>query len=109
MANKFTNDPYGFPDPLADNKTKNSKEYIVAYNRAIYNSFNRYGIRFLYNDRVKYRNHANYYLGKMLMDRYKKRMASFNEDEPGKESFLNINWLKWFLPDMTWNWRLLTQ
>lgn len=93
MANKFTNDPYGFPDPLADNKTKNSKEYIVAYNRAIYNSFNRYGIRFLYNDRVKYRNHANYYLGKMLMDRYKKRMASFNEEEPGKESFLNINWL----------------
>ena len=63
--------PYGFPDPLADTKTKNSKEYILQYAKAIHSNFARYGLRILANDKIKYRNLANYYLGMHQVDRYK--------------------------------------
>ena len=89
---KIANSPYGFPDPLADKKTKDSPAYILQYNKAIYNSFSRFGLRILSNDKAKYRNLANYYLGLQQIDRYKKRMDVWNEDEPGKDTFLNIDW-----------------
>lgn len=83
---------YGFPDPLADKKTKDSPAYILQYAKAMYGTFTKYGLRILANDKIKYRNQANYYLGLQQVDRYKKRMDIWNEDEPGKQSFLNIDW-----------------
>lgn len=84
--------PNGFPDPMASKAQKDSKEYILQYAKAIHNSFTKYGLRILSNDKAKYRNLANYYLGLQQVDRYKKLMDVWNEDEAGKDSFLNINW-----------------
>lgn len=93
MANGYpSTGPLGFPDPLADRKTKDSKAYILQYAKAMHNSFTKYGLRILSNDKTKYRNLANYYQGLQQIDRYKKLMDVWNEDEAGKDSFLNINW-----------------
>lgn len=92
MINLPSSGAYGFPDPLADKKVKDSKAYMLQYAKAMYNNFTKYGLRILANDKVKYRNLANYYLGLQQVDRYKKRMDLWNEDEPGKQSFLNIDW-----------------
>lgn len=82
----------GFPDPMADKRTKDSREYILAYAKAMYGQFGRYGLRVFYNDRIKYRNLANYALGLQPLDKYKRRMDVWNEDEPGKDTFINIDW-----------------
>ncbi len=87
-----TGGAYGFPDPLADKKTKDSKEYILQYGKAMYYNFNTHGLRILSNSKAKYRNLANYYLGLQTLDKYKKLMNGTNEDEPGKRSYLNIDW-----------------
>ncbi len=92
MANELKSNASGFPNPLATKEEKDSKEYIAQYARAINSNFTKFGLRILSNDKVKYRNLANYYLGLQQVDKYKRRMESFNEDEPGKESFLNIDW-----------------
>jgi len=92
MANASIQGSYGFPDPMADKKTKDSKEYIMQYARGMYSNFTKYGLRILANDKVKYRNLANYYQGLQQIDKYKNRMEVWNVDDPGKDSFLNIDW-----------------
>ncbi len=82
----------GFPDPMATKKVKDSKEYILAYAKAMYGQFGTYGLRMFYNDRAKYRNLANYAMGMQSVDKYKNRMDIWPTDEPGKQSFVNIDW-----------------
>ncbi len=103
------NAPDQFPDPLADNATKNSKEYMLKYVKAMYAQFAKYGLRMFYNDRAKYQNLANYALGMQPVDKYKNRMDIWggedgrsggmfgggrgeSDDEPGRNSFVNIDW-----------------
>ncbi len=84
--------PDGFPNPLADKKTKESKAYILAYAKAMYTQFGKYGIRSFWNDRTQYGILESYAMGIQPVDKYKKRMDSWGSDEPGKNSFLNIDW-----------------
>jgi hypothetical protein len=89
--NIIVSTPDGFPNPLADKKTKESEAYTLAYAKAMYAQFGKFGLRAFWNDRDQYSILENYALGMQPIDKYKKLMDSW-EDEPGKNSFLNINW-----------------
>lgn len=92
MSQELNISSSGFPNPMADKKQKDSKAYILQYARAMYNQFGISGPRMFYNDRVKYRKLAKYAIGMQPIDQYKKRMDVWDEDEPGKDTFVNINW-----------------
>jgi hypothetical protein len=91
MDNISLSTPDGFPNPLADKKTKESKAYILAYAKAMYAQFGKFGLRMFYNDRVQYGILESYAMGVQPIDKYKKRMDSW-EDEPGKNTFVNLDW-----------------
>lgn len=92
MMTTITMTSDGYPDPRADKKTKNSTPYGLQYAKAMYGQFGQNGLRIFFNDKDKYRRLANYAMGIQQVDRYKKFMDVFNEDEPGKETFVNIDW-----------------
>lgn len=80
-----------FPDPFADPKVKATPEYILKYGKAMYSQFGKYGLRVFYNDKAKYQSLANYANGMQPIDKYKKRLDCW-DDEPGKDTFVNIDW-----------------
>lgn len=92
MENKgMSTSPDGFPNPLVDKKTKDSKEYILQYCRAMYAQFGKFGMRAFWNDRSNYDVLESYALGIQMIDKYKKRMDVW-ENEPGRNAYLNIDW-----------------